>query len=155
MKYLKSIITVSAIAFTLSLSAQSNVQTIDETTYKNYQIERNGEDSFYTLKIESMRDEVVALEKSDRYDLNQDRVNKTDKVTKRISIDADNDGIYDRMITMSYDSEAEDSFSIVPSTDGFLITVVGEEIEYNLLKKDYEIEKKYVDLFDIMLSETK
>ena len=59
------------------------------------------------------------------------------------------------MITMSYDSEAEDSFSIVPSTDGFLITVVGEEIEYNLLKKDYEIEKKYVDLFDIMLSETK
>jgi hypothetical protein len=155
MKYLKSIITVSAIAFTLSVNAQSNVQTIDETTYKNYQIERNGADSFYTLKIESMRDEVVALEKSDRYDLNQDRVNKTDKVTKRISIDADNDGIYDRMITMSYDSEAEDSFSIVPSTDGFLITVVGEEIEYNLLKKDYEIEKKYVDLFDIMLSETK
>ncbi|WP_374957558.1 hypothetical protein [Gilvibacter sp.] len=155
MKYLKSIITVSAIAFTLSLNAQSNVQTIEETTYKNYQIERNGADSFYTLKIESMRDEVVALEKSDRYDLNQDRVNKTDKVTKRISIDADNDGIYDRMITMSYDSEAEDSFSIVPSTDGFLITVVGEEIEYNLLKKDYEIEKKYVDLFDIMLSETK
>lgn len=155
MKYLKSIITVGAIAFTLSLSAQSNVQTIDETTYKNYQIERNGADSFYTLKIESMRDEVVALEKSDRYDLNQDRVNKTDKVTKRISIDADNDGIYDRMITMIYDSEAEDSFSIVPSTDGFLITVVGEEIEYNLLKKDYEIEKKYVDLFDIMLSETK
>ena len=76
MKYLKSIITVSAIAFTLSLSAQSNVQTIDETTYKNYQIERNGADSFYTLKIESMRDEVVALEESDRYDLNQDRVNK-------------------------------------------------------------------------------
>ena len=74
---------------------------------------------------------------------------------KALRFDADNDGVYDRMITMSYDSEADDSFSIVPSTDGFLITVVGEEIEYNLLKKDYEIEKKYVDLFDIMLSETK
>ncbi|NQX77950.1 hypothetical protein [Gilvibacter sp.] len=155
MNYIKSIITLSAIALTLSVSAQSNTQSVDETTIKKYQIERNGADSFYTLRIESMRNEVVSLEKSERYELNQDRVNNIDKVTKRISIDADNDGQYDRMITMSYKSEADESFSIVPSNEGFLITVIGEEIEYNLLKKDYEIEKKYVDLFDIMLSEAK
>ena len=155
MNYIKSIITLSAIALTLSVSAQSNTQSVDETTIKKYQIERNGADSFYTLRIESMRNEVVSLEKSERYELNQDRVDNMDKVTKRISIDADNDGQYDRMITMSYKSEADESFSIVPSNKGFLITVIGEEIEYNLLKQDYEIEKKYVDLFDIMLSEAK
>ncbi|WP_435578804.1 hypothetical protein [Gilvibacter sp.] len=64
-------------------------------------------------------------------------------------------GLAPGTLVFTGNKKVDKSFSIVPSNKGFLITVIGEKIENNLMKQDYEIEKKYVDLFDIMLSEAK
>ncbi len=155
MKTIKTILLASALIFSSAIYSQNNIETLKETTLKNYQIEHNGGTTEYTLKIESSKHSPVTMYHSEKYEREQERRETSDLIRKEISIDTNSDGKFDRILSMSYESRADDSFEIKPTNTGFTISIIGKNIYYDLFKNEYSVKKEYSDLFEIMLNEVK
>ncbi|WP_378175331.1 hypothetical protein [Aquimarina sp. SS2-1] len=150
MKNLRKI-SILAILFTFSFAvAQEHPMEITkETTVKTYEIEQGNTTIPYEITIWNKELDPIKLEKEDRYKLNQDRVDAQERITKVITIDDQYDNSFDNTIQISYLKEADKDFKMMPTEDGFVIMVRGEEFRYSVKNKDYKVKSTDKNFFMI------
>lgn len=155
MKTFKTIFTVIALTFVTGVTAQKiNKQIVDETWTKNYEVTQNDKTFEYTVAVENMESNYVTMEREDLPKKEQDRVHVPANVTKIVRIDNDMDPMYDNVLKLTYKTEADEHFNITPTEDGFMISVVGQELRYNFLKRDYEVSITDANTFEVVVMES-
>ncbi len=156
MKIFKTICTLIALIAVTGMSAQKiNKQVTKEVMIKNFTVDQGDRTIEYTLKIDNKETGYVTMEKSDRSKKEQDRIPNPVKVTKVISIDNDLDPNYDNVIELTYLTKEDEHFTIDQTEEGFVISVVGKQLRYNFLKRDYNVIKKDADTFEVVMVKTK
>jgi hypothetical protein len=73
------------------------------------------------------------------------------QVTKVISIDNDLDPNYDNVMEQTYLTNEDEHFIINQTDEGFVISVIGKELRYNFLKREYNVIKKDADTFEVVM----
>lgn len=156
MKTLKKIVTLIALISVTGMTAQKiNKQVTDEVMIKKYEVNHGDRTIDYTLKINTKEAGYVTMKKSDLPKKEQERIQNNKKVTKLISIDNDADPSYDNVIALTYLTKDDDHFTVNQTEEGFTITVVGKELRYNFLKKEYNVTTKDTDTFEVVVMKTK
>lgn len=151
MNTIKTILASFTILFSAATFAQDAVQLEEATKIKKYTLISNGDNMDYQIKVETNKIKPIGLEPTDSGMTNQERINYPNKVIKWVSIDADMDGDFEKMLELKYVSRADDSFSITPNKDGFVVSVIGKKLYYNVLDADYNLDSKTTKEFSVKL----
>lgn len=150
MKFFKYIfLSLTILSAGTALAQKYNKQKADETLIKAYTVETNDELISYSVKVETTEINWVATEKSDKGKLNQSREIKPKKITKLISISSLEDPTYDNVLAMSYTAMDDDNLRIYPTAEGFAVSISGKLFTYNLIDREYYIDKTATDFFDV------
>ncbi|MFD2561922.1 hypothetical protein [Aquimarina rubra] len=144
-------ISFAALLFTFAITTaqEHNMEITKETTVKTYEIEQGNKTIPYEVTIWNKELDPIKLEKEDRYKLNQDRVDAQERITKVITIDDQYDNSFDNTIQISYLKEADKDFKMMPTEEGFVIMVKGEEFRYSVKNKDYKVKTMNENFFII------
>ncbi|GAA3519773.1 hypothetical protein GCM10022393_37470 [Aquimarina addita] len=142
-------VTLLFLTTTLVKAQHDNKQIIQETITKQYEVEKGASTIPYKVHIKNKETSEVLLKKEDQNALNQERINTPEMITKIIRIDDDADHYYDNLIELSYAVDDDADFKIVPTKNGFVITVKGKELNYDFMKKEYQVEKLDNNFFKI------
>ncbi|AXT53899.1 hypothetical protein D1818_24920 [Aquimarina sp. BL5] len=125
--------------FAFATAQEHNMEVTKETIVKTYELERGNTTIPYEITIWNKEIDPIKLEKEDKYKLNQDRVDTQERITKVITIDDQVDNSFDNTIQISYLKDADKDFKMMPTDEGFVIMVKGEELRYSVENKDYEV----------------
>ncbi|WP_298320918.1 hypothetical protein [uncultured Aquimarina sp.] len=135
--------------FATATAQEPNAEITKQTIVKTYELERDNRTVPYEVTIWNKEIDPIKLKKEDRYKLNQSRIDAQEKVTKVITIDDQYDDAYDNTIQISYLKEADKDFKMMPTDEGFVIMVRGEELRYSVNNKNYDV-KSLKDNFFII-----
>ncbi|MHA7057026.1 hypothetical protein ACWGOQ_0007395 [Aquimarina sp. M1] len=135
----------------VTISAQEhNMEVMKETTVKTYNLDKGDMTIPYEVTIWNKELDPIKLEKNDENKVNQGRADTQERITKVIKIDDQYDNSFDNTIQVSYLKKADKDFKIMPTDEGFMIMVKGEELRYSVRNKDYKVkESSKKDFFTI------
>lgn len=122
---------------------------MNATIHKTFSVEENGIETAYNVKVMEHRNYPVALDKSDKKMVNQDRNAKPAQVTKLIAVDSNNDKEYEHYMVLKYRRSVTDDFTVVPTDEGFAVKVNGKSMKYFVKKGIYFIDNKDKDFFSV------
>jgi len=156
MKIFKTLLTLVAFVSFTGMDAQKiNEQVAEKVMVKNYSVDYGDTTIDYRIKIKNEESGYVTMEKTDLSKKEQDRVVNPVHVKKVISIDNDADPSYDNVLEVTYVTKEDDHFMIDETENGFIIKIVGNQLDYNFLKKEYNVTKKDADTFEVVVMKAK
>lgn len=125
MRIFKTILFTITILSTLTLSAQQTNQAgvEKETTEKTYNYYLDGKPIKNSVVVETVRNQAVLLEESDKNKINQDRIMPPIAVLKTVKIDNDADNFYDEIIKFSYTTDTKTDFTLVSDKNNLMVAV--------------------------------
>lgn len=141
---MKKILTVAVLlATTIGFAQNDKVVT---TEVKKQKVMKNGEMVNKKTKIITEKKQKVAFDKSQRYELNQDRVPAPVETTKIYMIDNDKDPFYDKITKVKYYDMDNKKFALVSDENTLKINQIINDDEMTLGKA---VRSKYNDYYII------
>ncbi len=132
MKFIHKIMMVSVALATMSITAQDTktMGTLNSTTVKTFNYEKNGSQIPYKVTIQEQRDYQATFQQDEKNMENWNRNNEPARVAKLISINSAVDNTIDRVLVLRYEKQLADTFELVPTKKGFAVEVDGRSLEY-------------------------
>ena len=122
---------------------------MNATIHKTFSVEENGTETAYNIKVMEHRNYPMALDKSDKKMVDQDRNAKPAQVTKLIAVDSNNDKEYEHYMVLKYRRSVTDDFTVVPTDKGFAVKVNDKVMKYFVKEGIYFIDNKDKDFFSV------
>ncbi|UOB16077.1 hypothetical protein [Abyssalbus ytuae] len=120
MKNLKKYLFLACTLMFVGAYAQKNVDVLEETVKKTYQVEKNGKITTYVVKINTTETQPVKLEKEDKGKLNQDReLDVPVDVDQTVTVD--NYNANDMKVELSYKRNAGEELRFASTSKGLAI----------------------------------